>query len=121
MLQPPGRLRPIFRLLGTCIILLLVVLTSAQDSQNGSSGLQVDVTHGVGCGRKSSVGDTVSMHYKGTLRDGSTFDSSYSRDEPFSFTLGSGEVIRGWDEGLLDMCIGEERKLTLPPNASHVF
>merc|ERR1712029_1056560 len=57
------------------------------------------------------------MHYRGTLhQDGSEFDSSYERGEPLSFTLGSGQVIKGWDQGLLGMCIGEKRKLVIPPS-----
>ncbi len=59
-------------------------------------------------------GDTISVHYTGTLLDGTKFDSSVDRGEPFSFTLGAGQVIRGWDEGLLGMKIGEKRKLTIP-------
>lgn len=56
------------------------------------------------------------MHYRGTLAsDGSEFDSSYSRSQPLTFTVGQGQVIKGWDEGLLDMCVGDQRKLTIPP------
>jgi len=67
------------------------------------------------CTIKTQKGDLLSMHYVGTLRkDGSKFDSSRDRDSPFEFTLGSGQVIKGWDQGLLGMCIGEMRKLTIP-------
>ena len=59
------------------------------------------------------------MHYTGTLQDGSTFDSSIPRGEPFEFTLGAGEVIRGWDQGLLNMCEGEKRILTIPPHLGY--
>lgn len=56
------------------------------------------------------------MNYRGTLQsDGTEFDASYNRGQPFEFTLGKGQVIQGWDQGLLDMCIGEGRKLTIPP------
>ena len=66
------------------------------------------------CSRKTQKGDTLSMHYVGTLRkDGSKFDSSRDRDSPFQFTLGAGQVIQGWDRGLVGMCIGEKRKLTI--------
>lgn len=68
------------------------------------------------CTRKTTRGDSISVHYKGTLAsDGSEFDASYNRGQPLSFTVGKGQVIKGWDEGLLDMCIGDKRKLTIPP------
>ncbi|OQR89893.1 hypothetical protein THRCLA_12400 [Thraustotheca clavata] len=67
------------------------------------------------CDRKSQSGDHLSMHYTGTLRkDGTKFDSSRDRNQPFEFTLGSGQVIKGWDQGLVGMCIGEKRRLTIP-------
>lgn len=57
------------------------------------------------------------MHYRGTLgSDGSEFDASYNRGQPLSFTVGQGQVIKGWDQGLLDMCPGEKRKLTIQPD-----
>ncbi|MCK5413188.1 MAG: FKBP-type peptidyl-prolyl cis-trans isomerase [Candidatus Pacebacteria bacterium] len=59
-------------------------------------------------------GDTISVHYTGTLKDGTKFDSSVDRDTPFSFTIGAGQVIQGWEQGTLDMKIGEKRKLTIP-------
>ena len=72
------------------------------------------------CKIKSKKGDKLSMHYVGTLRkDGSKFDSSRDRDSPFEFTLGSGQVIKGWDRGLVDMCIGEIRKLTIPSDLGY--
>ncbi|KAG7005726.1 40S ribosomal protein S2 [Physcia stellaris] len=68
------------------------------------------------CKRKTQRGDSIQVHYKGTLAsDGSKFDASYDRGQPLSFTVGKGMVIKGWDEGLLDMCIGDKRKLTIPP------
>ena len=60
------------------------------------------------------------MHYTGKLySDCSTFDSSVERGDPFSFTLGKGEVIKGWDDGLRGMCIGEKRKLTIPSDLAY--
>ncbi|KAL8278264.1 hypothetical protein RQP46_009296 [Phenoliferia psychrophenolica] len=67
------------------------------------------------CFIKTQKGDKLSMHYDGTLQDGTPFDSSRKRGQPFSFTLGTGQVIKGWDAGLLDMCLGEQRTLTIPP------
>merc|ERR1712189_85597 len=74
---------------------------------------------GENCEVKSRKGDTLHMHYTGTLQDGSEFDSSYERGEPLSFTLGSGQVIKGWDQGLLNMCVGEKRKLVIPPDLGY--
>lgn len=68
------------------------------------------------CTRKTQRGDSISVHYRGTLAsDGSEFDASYNRGTPLDFTVGKGQVIKGWDEGLLDMCIGDKRVLTIPP------
>lgn len=69
----------------------------------------------VGTGPIAEPGDTLSVHYVGTLTDGRVFDSSLDRNVPFSFTLGVGQVIRGWDEGLIGMRVGGKRLLTVPP------
>ncbi|MCX6761142.1 MAG: FKBP-type peptidyl-prolyl cis-trans isomerase [Candidatus Nealsonbacteria bacterium] len=77
------------------------------------NGMKVE-TLKQGSGNESKNGDTVSVHYTGTLEDGTKFDSSVDRNQPFSFTLGAGRVIEGWDLGVLGMKIGEKRKLTIP-------
>lgn len=59
------------------------------------------------------------MHYRGTLEDGKQFDASYERNQPFDFRLGAGQVIAGWDQGLTGMCVGEKRKLTIPPELGY--
>lgn len=69
------------------------------------------------CERKSTPGDELKMHYRGRLAaTGVEFDSSFKRNTPFKFVFGAGQVIRGWDEGLLDMCPGDKRVLTIPPS-----
>jgi FKBP-type peptidyl-prolyl cis-trans isomerase len=73
-----------------------------------------------GTGAEAKVGHAVSVHYVGTLlANGKKFDSSRDRDEPFSFKLGAGEVIKGWDQGVTGMKIGGLRKLTIPPHLGY--
>ncbi|KAL1837861.1 hypothetical protein VTJ49DRAFT_3309 [Mycothermus thermophilus] len=99
------------------LVLSLGLLASAAVGALAAEELKIDVTLPVECDRKTQKGDTISVHYRGTLQsNGEKFDASYDRNQPFSFKLGAGMVIRGWDEGLLDMCIGEKRTLTIPPS-----
>lgn len=72
-----------------------------------------------GTGDEVTKGDTVVVHYIGTTRDGVKFDSSYDRSEPFSFTVGEGQVIKGWDEGLLGMQVGGQRILVIPADMAY--
>ena len=73
----------------------------------------------VGSGTEATHGKTVSVHYTGTLEDGSKFDSSLDRGQPFDFHLGAGQVIQGWERGLLGMKVGGQRKLTIPPDLGY--
>ncbi|KAK0626751.1 peptidyl-prolyl cis-trans isomerase fkr-2 [Immersiella caudata] len=82
-------------------------------------GLEVDVTAQGSGDKETKRGDTIHVHYKGTLTSGKKFDSSYDRGDPLSFTVGQGQVIKGWDEGLLGMKIGEKRKLTIAPHLAY--
>lgn len=72
-----------------------------------------------GEGAVAEAGDTVSVHYTGWLTDGTKFDSSVDRGEPFQFVLGQGQVIPGWDEGVQGMRVGGKRKLTIPPEKAY--
>jgi FKBP-type peptidyl-prolyl cis-trans isomerase FkpA len=73
----------------------------------------------VGTGTEATKGKQVTVHYVGTLTNGSKFDSSRDRNEGFSFLLGAGQVIQGWDEGVAGMKIGGVRKLTIPPEMGY--
>ena len=73
----------------------------------------------VGEGAEAVSGKSVSVHYTGTLTDGTKFDSSLDRGQPFDFTLGAGMVIKGWDQGVPGMKVGGKRKLTIPPEMAY--
>ena len=73
----------------------------------------------VGTGAEAVAGKTVSVHYVGTLTDGTKFDSSRDRGTPFSFLLGSGQVIKGWDQGVAGMKVGGKRSLVIPPELGY--
>ena len=82
------------------------------------SGLEIE-DQIVGDGDEAVAGQTVEVHYTGWLTDGTKFDSSHDRDQTFSFKLGGGQVIAGWDQGVAGMKIGGARKLTIPPELGY--
>src|SRR5512144_1074016 len=82
------------------------------------SGLEFEDTK-PGDGDEAKAGQKVRVHYTGTLTDGKKFDSSRDRGQPFEFTLGVGQVIKGWDEGVAGMKVGGQRKLTIPPDLAY--
>ena len=91
---------------------------SSPQSVKTASGLQyVDEVEGTGAAPQS--GQTVTVHYTGTLKDGTKFDSSRDRGEPFKFKIGVGQVIKGWDEGVGTMKVGGRRQLTIPPELGY--
>ncbi len=73
----------------------------------------------VGKGTEAKAGDSVKVHYLGTLTDGKEFDGSKKRNQPFEFVLGAGNVIKGWDQGVAGMKVGGKRKLTIPPSLGY--
>jgi FKBP-type peptidyl-prolyl cis-trans isomerase len=73
----------------------------------------------VGTGATAAVGDTVSVHYVCTLTNGTKFDSSYDRGQPYPFQIGAGRVIAGWDQGVPGMKVGGKRRLTIPPSLAY--
>jgi FKBP-type peptidyl-prolyl cis-trans isomerase FkpA len=83
-----------------------------------ASGLTIEELE-PGAGDEAKAGHKVSVHYTGWLTSGTKFDSSHDRKEAFSFSLGRGQVIRGWDEGVQGMKVGGKRKLTIPPELGY--
>lgn len=93
-------------------------LMTDENIQTTASGLKyIDLVEGTGA--TPEAGQTVSVHYTGTLEDGTKFDSSRDRNRPFSFRLGQGQVIKGWDEGLSTMKVGGQRRLIIPPDLGY--
>ena len=107
----------------TIMVPLLVPNREAPDKKENNvittnSGLQY-LDEIVGTGAEANKGDTVSVHYTGKLKDGKKFDSSVDRGQPFTFPLGAGQVIKGWDEGVAGMKEGGKRKLIIPPELGY--
>ncbi|KAJ1940326.1 Peptidyl-prolyl cis-trans isomerase fpr2 [Linderina macrospora] len=94
---------------------------TAQSKRTPPTKLQIGVKfRPESCPIKASIGDKVAVHYQGTLfDDGTKFDDSYERGQPIEFTLGQGQVIKGWDQGILGMCIGEKRVLKIPADLGY--
>lgn len=100
-----------------CIVFLVSLSIAQIFTANAEEELKIEVVEKPEkCPRTTKVGDTLAMHYTGRLVDGKKFDSSHDRGKTFDFTLGKGQVIQGWEQGLLDMCPGEKRKLVIPPH-----
>ncbi|KAK4408698.1 Peptidyl-prolyl cis-trans isomerase FKBP15-2 [Sesamum angolense] len=117
----------------TCVLLLFAVLQFGLAKKSGDvTELQIGVKYKPKtCEVQAHKGDSVKVHYRGKLTDGTVFDSSFDRGIPFEFKLGSGQSFRtyyslifslfpsGWDQGLLGMCLGEKRKLRIPPKLGY--
>ena len=106
------------------LIIIIIVGVFVLSNKKGTkekimdNGLKIE-TLKEGTGEESKNGDMVSVHYTGTLEDGTKFDSSLDRGTPFEFKLGAGRVIKGWDLGVLGMKIGEKRRLTIPSDLGY--
>lgn len=113
-------------LLFPILFLATICVAGEKQTSEGQGGKVVTTSSGlkyldivVGNGRKAELGDTATVHYTGWLRDGTKFDSSLDRHEPFSFRIGSGMVIKGWDEGVGTMKKGGKRRLIIPPHLGY--
>ena len=91
---------------------------SSTSQSSVSSKLKVEDIK-IGTGKEVKSGDTIIIHYNGTLTDGTKFDSSYDRGQPFETVIGVGKVIQGWDQGVVGMKVGGKRKLTIPPDLGY--
>jgi peptidylprolyl isomerase len=108
------------------LIYLLSILRSPDSNPNASPGTEVTTPSGlkyidevIGTGESPRSGRPVSVHYTGTLADGTKFDSSVDRGQPYEFAIGVGSVIKGWDEGIMTMKVGGKRRLIIPPNLGY--
>jgi len=102
------------------VLMIGVAGVLAGDVKETESGLKVEyLSKPDSCEKVARNGDMLSIHYVGTLESGAKFDSSYDRSEPFKFQVGVGQVIKGWEEGTLGMCVGEKRKLIVPPELGY--
>lgn len=109
------------RCFSACLLVVAALASSAlAEIETRASGLKVDVVSKPdACDKEAKNGQMLSMHYTGKLEDGTKFDSSLDRDEPFKFQIGVGQVIKGWEEGILGMCVGEKRQLVVPPEMGY--
>jgi len=100
-------------------LLFLGLQVSANDPPTGLKIERRQVPPGCDDGETAQAGDFIKVHYTGRLLSGKEFDSSRNRGVPFDLTLGRSQVIKGWDEGLIGMCVGEHRTLTIPPDMGY--
>lgn len=99
-------------------LLIAFMACSSAKEVTTKSGLKYEDLK-VGTGAEAVAGKKVTVHYTGTLTDGKVFDSSVQKNKPFTFPLGAGRVIKGWDEGVAGMKVGGKRKLTIPPELGY--
>ncbi|KAK4871831.1 hypothetical protein RN001_015955 [Aquatica leii] len=108
-------LKPRLNFFQLSLLVILLLIIQINSKEQPKKKLKIGVKKRVeNCITKSKKGDLLHVHYKGSLENGEEFDSSYAHGQPLTFTLGSGQVIKGWDQGLVGMCVGEQRKLVIP-------
>jgi FKBP-type peptidyl-prolyl cis-trans isomerase FkpA len=104
--------------LAAAVLVVVIPMAASAKEKKMKDGLVIDDVK-VGTGAEAKAGQTVTVHYTGWLTNGKKFDSSKDRNEPFTFHLGAGEVIKGWDEGVQGMKVGGVRMLTIPPSLGY--
>jgi len=116
----------IFGGIGILVLLVIGVYAITRFTKNDSPAADQATPTGlvtedlvVGTGAAAQTGDNVSVNYTGWLTDGTQFDSSYDRGQPFTFQLGVGSVIQGWDQGIVGMKVGGKRRMTIPPDLAY--
>jgi len=123
--QPPGNAKSNLWLIVSLLVALAIIgaalwkyFSPSGSEHTTASGLKY-VDEVVGTGASPSPGKTVIVHYTGWLEDGTKFDSSVDRGQPFEFPIGLRRVIKGWDEGVMTMKVGGKRKLIIPPDLGY--
>ena len=108
------------------MVYLLSLLNNSNSAPNATPGTEVTTPSGlkyvdevIGTGESPRPGRPVSVHYTGTLANGTKFDSSVDKNQPYEFAIGTGSVIQGWDEGIMTMKVGGKRRLIIPPNLAY--
>ncbi len=110
-------------IIGILIIIIVALLfinpQQVEEQEEQTMELEIETLEQGEGDQEVKSGDTITVHYTGTLQDGTKFDSSLDRGDPFTFTIGIGQVIQGWEQGILGMKINEKRRLTIPPELGY--
>jgi hypothetical protein len=124
--KKPNRTANLVATLVVAALVIGIVVYLIYFRPRGGTGAEVTTASGlkyvdevVGTGASPQPGQTITVHYTGRLENGTKFDSSVDRGQPYEFPIGMGEVIKGWDEGLMTMKVGGKRKLIIPPNLGY--
>jgi peptidylprolyl isomerase len=106
-------------IIGILIVVLVLLVFFVNNGDDNMTEFKIETLEEGSGDQVVKSGDTITVHYTGTLEDGTKFDSSVDRGEPFTFTIGSGQVIQGWEQGFSGMKVGEKRRLTIPPEMGY--
>lgn len=110
--------KKIIMVVGAILIVIFIAFIFSQSKTETVEGLEINVVE-KGVGDSVKTGDSINVHYVGKLEDGKVFDSSRDRNKVFNFTVGDGDVIKGWEKGVIGMKVGEIRVLTISPELGY--